>query len=128
MGYCAHGRAQDNVSARMRSIMCDDRRTGSLSGDLGTEMTARERFAAWVLRVPLAWGVIGLCVLQLATWIPHFLTWPWIADHDVFATLALAWDSGVLPYRDLAGNNFPGTIYLFWVLGKLFGWGRTFPF
>jgi hypothetical protein len=87
-----------------------------------------ERAAGWVLRGPLALGLVGLCVFQLATWLPHYLTWPWFADHDVFATLALGWERGQLPYRDLAGNNFPGTIYLFWIIGKLFGWGQTVPF
>src|SRR5262249_55845888 len=24
--------------------------------------------------------------------------------------------------------NFPGPVYLFWALGKLFGWGKTAPF
>lgn len=66
-----------------------------------------------------------LCAAQLLTWAPQYLTWPWWADHDVFATAAMAWDAGILPYRDLLGNNFPGTTYLFWVLGKLFGWGYT---
>src|SRR5262249_43320856 len=31
------------------------------------------------------------------------------------------------PYRDIRGYNFPGAIYLFWLLGKTFGWGRTWP-
>src|SRR5262249_4474963 len=52
-----------------------------------------------------------------------YLTWPWWADHDVHATLALGWERGVLPYRDLVENNFPGTMYLFWILGRLAGWG-----
>ena len=80
-----------------------------------------------MLRGPLAVVVVGLCAFQLATWIPHFLTWPFFVDHDVFATLALGWDSGLHPYRDLRGDNFPGTIYQFWAVGKLFGWGRTAP-
>jgi hypothetical protein len=86
-----------------------------------------DRLAAWTLGGPLTLAVAGLCAFQLATWIPHYLTWPWFADHDVFATLALGWEHGQVPYRDLAGNNFPGTIYLFWLLGRLFGWGRTVP-
>ena len=28
------------------------------------------------------------------------------------------------PYRDIRGYNFPGHIYLHWILGKLFGWGH----
>ena len=77
--------------------------------------------AVWVLNGPLTLALLGLCAFQLATWVPHYLTWPWFADHDVFATLALGWEHGQLPYRDLAGNNFPGTVYLFWIVGKLFG-------
>lgn len=88
----------------------------------------QDRLASWALRGPLPWAIALLCVAQLATWIPHYLTWPWFADHDVFATLAQGWDAGLMPYRDLAGNNFPGTVYLFWVLGRAFGWGRTVPF
>ena len=87
-----------------------------------------DRLAAWVLGWPLAAVLAILCLVELATWVPHYLTWPWFPDHDVFATAALGWDRGMLPYRDLRGNNFPGTIYLFWALGKLFGWGRTAPF
>src|SRR5260370_813681 len=87
-----------------------------------------ERIAARVLNGPLTLALLGLCGIQLATWVPHYLTWPWFADHDVFATLAIGWEHGQLPYRDLICNNFPGTIYLFWIVGKLFGWGRTQPF
>ena len=93
-----------------------------------TEVRLAERIAAGVLNGPLTVALMLLCGFQLATWIPHYLTWPWFADHDVFATLALGWERGQLPYRDLAGNNFPGSIYLFWIVGKLFGWGRTVPF
>jgi hypothetical protein len=86
-----------------------------------------EQISEWLLDGPLAIAFLLLCGVQIATWLPHYLTWPWFADHDVFATLALGWEHGQLPYRDLAGNNFPGTIYLFWILGKVFGWGRTVP-
>ena len=70
--------------------------------------------------------VIGLlCIAQICLWLPFYLGLPLYADHDVFATMAHSWDAGILPYRDLIGNNFPGTIYLFWCLGKLFGWGNV---
>ena len=80
-----------------------------------------EAFLTW----PLAAGLGLLCVYQLLAWFPHYLTWPWWTDHDVFATAARAWDAGILPYRDFHLNNFPGTIYLFWFLGKAFGWTAT---
>jgi hypothetical protein len=73
--------------------------------------------------------VLGLvCAGCVAVWIPHYLTWPWSRDEDTFAVLAQSWDRGILPYRDIRAYNFPGETYLFWVLGKVFGWGRTAPF
>jgi len=92
------------------------------------ESSRVERFAEQVLRGPLVWFLGLVAFLQLATWIPHYLTWPYWADHDVHATLARAWDRGLLPYRDMRCNNFPGSIYLFWILGKVAGWGKTLPF
>lgn len=87
-----------------------------------------DRLAERCLERLLGPTVVALGVLQLAAWIPHYLTWPWWSDHDVFATMALGWERGLLPYRDLASNNFPGTIYLFWLAGRLAGWGRTWAF
>ncbi len=65
---------------------------------------------------------------MMATWLPHYLTWPWCRDEDTFATLALSWENGIRPYRDIPAYNFPGHIYLHWLIGKVFGWGRTVPF
>ncbi|MGZ5978446.1 MAG: hypothetical protein ACXWNX_13470, partial [Isosphaeraceae bacterium] len=75
----------------------------------------------WVL-TPLA----GLwCGFLLVTWLPTYLTWPWYTDSEHFAMLARLWDSGGLPYRDMFSTQFPGEIYLHWLLGKLLGWGNT---
>jgi hypothetical protein len=92
------------------------------------ETSTTEALAERLLQAPLTGLVIGMIAVQLATWVPHYLNWPWFADHDVYATLALGWSAGMLPYRDLIENNFPGTMYLFWLLGKAFGWGKTVPF
>ena len=63
---------------------------------------------------------------MLALWVPHYLTWPIWIDIDQFATMSMGWDRGTqLPYRDLFTYNFPGQIYLFWLVGKLAGWGNT---
>lgn len=86
-----------------------------------------ERLATWMMRGPLTAAVVGYCLVLLASWIPLYLNWPWWVDLDVFATMAQAWDAGIRPYRDLSAFNFPGQIYLFWILGKTFGWGRTMP-
>ena len=70
-------------------------------------------------------ALVALVILvQIAFWLPHYLFWPYWADHDVFANAARAWTDGRLPYRDTRLNNFPGTIYLFWLIGRIFGWGR----
>lgn len=83
----------------------------------------RERIAERTLAGPLALAIGLLCLWELATWAPNYMTWPLWADHDVFATAATSWEAGVRPYRDVYGNNFPGTTYLFWLFGKLFGFG-----
>ena len=72
--------------------------------------------------------LIGLAVLEYALWLPQYLTWPWWADHDCYATMAQGWDAGLRPYRDLICNNFPGEVYLFWIVGKLCGWGNTWAY
>jgi hypothetical protein len=87
-----------------------------------------DRAATRLLAGPLGWGLAILYAVQVVTWVPHYLTWPWWADHDVFATMARSWDAGLRPYRDTLCNNFPGTIYLFWGLGRVFGWGNTAAF
>jgi hypothetical protein len=102
-------------------------RTDASSGPPRFFRPSTESIAAWALGGPLAVALAVLVCVQLLLWVPYYLTWPWWTDHDVFATLAHGWDAGRRPYRDLVGNNFPATIYLFWVLGKLFGWGRTAP-
>ena len=74
------------------------------------------------------WLVVVFAVLStlwLLAWIPHYLYWPWCRDADSYALMAQEWDSGVLPYRDIRSFNFPGHMYLHWILGKLFGWGLT---
>ncbi len=87
-----------------------------------------ERIAAWILRGPLVVSLVVLCLAQLATWAPHYLTWPWHVDFDVLATLARGWTEGKLPYRDLRCDNFPGAIEQFWIVGHLFGRGATWSF
>ena len=72
--------------------------------------------------------LLGLStVLMLSLWLPHFLHWPWWADMDHFALAAQSWNAGRLPYRDQIDYNFPGPMFLMWLLGKTFGWGRMMP-
>ena len=70
-------------------------------------------------------GVV--CLGLLLIWIPQYLTWPWFRDTETFAVLAQSWDRGILPYQDIRTFNFPGEIYLAFILGKAFGWGHTVP-
>jgi len=102
--------------------------TLSIPHQVATRPAHLEDVAAWTLRRPLSLALGLLCSFQIVAWAPNYLTWPWWADHDVFATAARCWEAGIRPYRDFQGNNFPATIYVFWALGKLCGWGRTPPF
>jgi hypothetical protein len=79
--------------------------------------------ASRLLARGLALALGTWCLILLAGWVPHYLTWAMSRDDDSFAVLAQTWDSGILPYRDIRAYNFPGQTYLFWVLGKMFGWG-----
>ena len=72
--------------------------------------------------------VVIICLCFLVTWVPHYLLWPWYRDTDTFATMAQSWEAGIRPYRDIRAYNFPGAVYLCWVLGKLVGFGRTWAF
>jgi hypothetical protein len=40
-----------------------------------------------LLGVPLSGLLITLCVVMLAGWLPHYLTWPWWADLDTLASV-----------------------------------------
>ena len=58
----------------------------------------------------LTTAVFALILAILATWVPHYLTWPWWLDLDAFAGLAQGWDAGIRPYRDVRAYNFPGRL------------------
>lgn len=89
------------------------------------EPTPGDRLSEKLLARPMTVLLALVCVAQLVTWIPHYLTWPLWADHDAYATIARGWQAGVLPYRDLYCNQLPGAIYLFWILGRIGGWGNS---
>ncbi len=84
----------------------------------------RNRLLGW----PLTAIAALLCVVLFGGWLPNYLNWPWYSDHDHFATTAQLWDAGKLPYSEVYSFQFPGEIYLFWGLGKAFGWGNTVAF
>jgi hypothetical protein len=88
---------------------------------------APPRLSELFLGVPLTGTLAIVCLLMLAAWLPHYLTWPWWIDIDALAAVAQEWDLGIVPYRDVSVFNFPGQIELLWLVGKCFGWGRTMP-
>jgi len=102
----------------------------SAASGRGGEHIARtiDTVAGRALAGGLAWVVGAACVALLATWVPHYLTWPWFRDLDTFATIAQSWDAGILPYRHIRAYNFPGQVYVLWILGKAVGWGHTAAF
>jgi hypothetical protein len=82
-----------------------------------------ERAAAFC-GLPLTLLLAAFILYLLVSWAPHYLTWPWNRDLDAYAMMARQWDAGLQPYRDVGAHNFPGQIYLTWVVGKLAGWAR----
>jgi hypothetical protein len=104
----AYGLARRSDAARARRVVArlDDLAGRALAGGLSRAL-----------------AVAG--AVMLASWAPHYLTWPWFRDLDTFAVIAQSWDAGVRPYRDITGYNFPGQTYLHWAIGKAVGWGHT---
>ena len=86
-----------------------------------------DAFATRMLDGPLTAAAVGVILMLLLTWVPDYLTWPWFTDADQFAVSAQSWDAGLVPYRDLPDFDFPGPIYLHYLLGKTCGWGHTVP-
>jgi hypothetical protein len=84
-----------------------------------------ETFASVIVRHAMVPALLTAALVYFVVWLPHFLLTPWSRDSDTFAVLALSWNTGVVPYRDIAGYNFPGHIYLFWLIGKFLGWEQT---
>lgn len=76
----------------------------------------------------LNWLVYGTIALLIVSWLPHYLIWPLWPDAHAYAALAIGWENGIEPYRDVQTFNFPGQIYVFWILGKVFGWDQTWAF
>ncbi|MGZ6074628.1 MAG: hypothetical protein ACXWOA_12265, partial [Isosphaeraceae bacterium] len=97
--------------------------------DRGFELGSADPPEDWIPGALLRWVVASLvalwCAFLVLTWLPSYLTWPWQNDSEHFAMLAQLWDSGKLPYRDMFSTQFPGEIYIHYLLGKAFGWGNT---
>ncbi|RUL89685.1 hypothetical protein [Tautonia sociabilis] len=116
----SHGRAPDPASPAESGVRVDS----PPSPDSRTDLDRCAALAADRL-VPIA--TAGLCLLMLACWVPHYLTWPWWPDLDTFAAAAICWAQGIRPYRDILGYSFPGPIYLFYGLDATLGAGSTWP-
>lgn len=91
------------------------------------EPSRLDLWADWCFQRVIPLGTAVLCLFMLASWVPHYLTWPWWPDLDTNATMALAWSEGIRPYRDFSAFAFPGQILLFRGLIAVFGPGKTWP-
>jgi len=87
----------EDFAAAPRLVPSAVRRPWAKAGDWAPEFDGRsavvicqkglklsQGVAAWLLNGPLTAALVALALVQLATWAPHYLTWPWFADHDVF--------------------------------------------
>ena len=100
-----------------------------ITADYGVEFGSSDPPVDWIPGAAIRWVLTPLvafwCAFLVLTWLPSYLTWPWQNDTEHFAMLAQLWDSGKLPYRDMFSTQFPGEIYILYLLGKAFGWGNT---
>ena len=96
--------------------------------DRGPELGSADPPEDWLPGALLRWVVAPLvalwCAFLVLTWLPSYLTWPWQNDSEHFAMLAQLWDSGKLPYRDMFSTQFPGEIYIHYLLGKVVRLGQ----
>jgi len=100
-----------------------------VTDDTGPQIGSADPPDDWLPGFLLRWVLTPMvalwCAFLILTWLPSYLTWPWQNDSEHFAMLAQLWDSGRLPYRDMFSTQFPGEIYIHYLLGKAFGWGNT---
>ena len=128
--YSSEEIARVGIKGRSMSLCRQDCGWDRSDESPGAGLTAHSGSARVLAAGAAADGFSDSCpAYMLATWIPHYVTWPWYCDHDHFAQLAQLWDSGTArPYRDVFTFQFPGEIYVFWVLGKVFGWVNSIAF
>jgi hypothetical protein len=50
------------------------------------------------------------------------LSWGYVHDSPLMIYAAYLIDQGAVPYRDIFEMNTPGTYFLMWLMGKMFGW------
>ena len=124
------GWEQRVVPLRLRTVSrrLTSRLERAIAAPLPGPLSRLDILSSWALGRPATVVTATVAVLFLLAWIPHYLTWPWWPDVDQFAVSAQSWSAGIVPYRDQVDFDFPGPIYLHFLLGKIFGWGATVAF
>ena len=78
----------------------------------------------------LATAAVVFLAALLAVAALDSLRWPYIHDSPLMLYAGWLVAQGAVPYRDLFDMNMPGTYFVMWALGSLFGWSelafRTF--
>ncbi len=70
----------------------------------------------------IAVSVTGLLLLRSA-W--DSLNWHYVLDSPIMVYAGYLIDHGYVPYRDFFDMNVPGTYFIMWFMGQVFGWGDT---
>ncbi|UCG60549.1 MAG: hypothetical protein JSV52_09450 [Candidatus Zixiibacteriota bacterium] len=72
--------------------------------------------------VGIALSVAGVLLLRSA-W--DSLSWRYVLDSPIMVYAGFLLDHGYIPYRDFFDMNVPGTYFIMWFMGQVFGWGDT---
>jgi hypothetical protein len=94
---------------------------GFESGQFPTGASApfpRDIGSTRVLRVAALYLVV---LLVVTVSVLAYLRWPLWPDHSFFLYAGRCWDKGLLPYRDVFDQNWPGTIWISQLITRLTG-------
>ena len=69
--------------------------------------------------VPVLLGISALILLAVAV---ESLRWRYLHDAPLMIYAGFLIDQGAVPYRDFFDMNMPGTYFVMWTMGRLFGW------
>jgi hypothetical protein len=75
------------------------------------------------------WSVFRAALVVLAATLvvsaASSLRWPYVHDSPLMLYAGWRLAQGYVPYRDLFDMNMPGTYFVMWMLGSVFGWSHT---
>src|SRR5687768_13818935 len=67
-------------------------------------------------------ALLGLSAVVVAGLAVVSLRWRYVHDSPLMMYAGFLIDRGAVPYRDFFDMNMPGTYFVMWTMGRVFGW------